>query len=766
MKNIFILSGVALGILVGCSETDSVPPAPDSKTTDATPKPPENITIALDESASPSETWAAQDLADHLQQIGGKAVPVIKAASLPDGSVIVVGGGAMATKLGIGVDDLGEEGYRIKTVGDDLVIAGGRQRGTMYGVYAFLEQLGCRWWYPGESTVPKMSPLQIPGLNLTGAPALEYRDFLYGEMNDDSEAQLWRARNRVNGGFYKRMDKKFGGAVTFDTLVHSYNRLAPPWTYFKEHPEYYALRNGKRNQAQPCFSSEPMVRLMADAMKAEAAAHPEWIHFTVGQNDNANYCQCEGCKALIEEFGPQGMQMHFAQRIAEIVRETYPDIRINVPAYEWSRAVPKGEMVPFENMSTTLCSIECDFGQPLAAGNSEINAEFRKDIEEWSAISKRLLIWDYTANFKHFLLPYPNYYVLTPNTKFFADHKASGIMFQGANTTRNSEFSGLYMWVLAKSMWNPEADGVALVEEFMNGYYGSAGAHLLAFANEIHASMLETQSPLFCRWVKATYPNAAYLTPGIIEQAERHFLAAEESVQGDEELSRRVRYAYLQVQYVVLRRPRQLWDRVLAARPGANWKEYADRFVETAREAGCNDLGENLPAKNFLAWAEEYGARRSADMDSDLPPSLKGKDLGRIRLIQSASFDTSTKSMKHSATATDGWVQYVTTPGWAIQHRMAPPFDFTPGKQYKLFIRARATFPEGTTGTILHAGFHPRPRGQIKASQLSSDFRDIEVASFTAGAEHLNFYTCLDKQTAKEVSDVEVDCIWLQCLSD
>jgi len=758
MKNIFILGGVAVGILVGCSETDSVQPGPESHTP---PQATGRITIALSESASPSETWAAEDLADHLQQISGAEVPIITGSSLPEGSVIVVGGGAIATQLGIGVDDLGEEGYRIKTVGDDLVIAGGRQRGTMYGVYAFLEQLGCRWWYPGESTIPKMSPLQIPELDLTGTPALEYRDFLYGEMNDSDEAQLWRARNRVNGGFYKKMDEKLGSAVTFDTLVHSYNRLAPPWTYFKEHPEYYALRNGKRVQSQPCFSSTPMVELMAEAMKKEIAEHPEWIHFTVGQNDNDNYCQCEGCTALIDQFGPQGMQMHFAQRIATIVRETYPDIRFNVPAYEWSRAVPKGRMVPFENMSTTLCSIECNFGQPLAEGTSEINAEFRKDIEEWSAISERLLIWDYTTNFKHYLLPYPNYYVLTPNVKFFADHKAVGIMHQGANSTRNSQFSGLYLWVLAKSLWNPDSDGIALIEEFMNGYYGPAGKPLLAFMNEVHASMLETQSPLFCRWVKATYPNAAYLTPQIIENAERHFLAAEQSVQGDEELSRRVRYAYMQVQYVVLRRPRELWANVLAVRPDADWKSYASGFADTAREAVCNDLGENLPAKNFLEWADEYGARRSAKPNSDLPPSLQGADLSKIRLIQAASFDTSTTSMKASATATDGWVQQVTTSGWSIQHRMAPPFDFTPGKQYKLFVRARATFPEATPGTLLHAGFHPRPRGKIDASQLTSEFQDIEVATFIAGAEPMSFYTCLDKQTSEVVSDVEVDCIWL-----
>ena len=33
----------------------------------------------------------------------------------------------------------GDEGFTYRSVGDDLWIYGGKQRGTMYGVYSFLE---------------------------------------------------------------------------------------------------------------------------------------------------------------------------------------------------------------------------------------------------------------------------------------------------------------------------------------------------------------------------------------------------------------------------------------------------------------------------------------------------------------------------------------------------------------------------------------------------------------------------------------------------
>ena len=57
---------------------------------------------------------------------------------------------------------LGDEGFTIQTSGPHLVIAGGRLRGTMYGVYAFLEEvLGCRWYAPGASFIPKKPTIKI-----------------------------------------------------------------------------------------------------------------------------------------------------------------------------------------------------------------------------------------------------------------------------------------------------------------------------------------------------------------------------------------------------------------------------------------------------------------------------------------------------------------------------------------------------------------------------------------------------------------------------
>lgn len=77
-------------------------------------------------------------------------------------------------------------------------------------------------------------------------------------------------------------------------------------------------------------------------------------------------------------------------------------------------------------MSITLCSIECNFGQPLAEGYPEEDAAFKADLEGWSKLVSRLDVWDYTTDFTHYVPPYPNYCALAPNVRFYASHKVRG----------------------------------------------------------------------------------------------------------------------------------------------------------------------------------------------------------------------------------------------------------------------------------------------------------------------------------------------------
>ena len=116
------------------------------------------------------------------------------------------------------------------------------------------------WWNPFEETVPRHANLKIGSLRLQGHPALDYRDIymLYGR--DDGR---FAARNRLNRDGDAQISGKYGGCSDYGPPyhVHTFNLYFPPAEYFKPHPEWYSLIEGRRvgDGAQLCLT-QPELR--------------------------------------------------------------------------------------------------------------------------------------------------------------------------------------------------------------------------------------------------------------------------------------------------------------------------------------------------------------------------------------------------------------------------------------------------------------------------------------------------------------------------
>ncbi len=93
----------------------------------------------------------------------------------------------------------------------------------------------------------------------------------------------------------------------------------------------------------------------------------------------------------------------------------------------------------------------------------------------WSRLTHRLYVWDYTTNFAHYLLPFPNFAVLDDNVRKLAAHGVAGVCEQGNYSPGGSgELAELRSWVPAQLLLNPRLDGDALIGEFLDGVYGAA----------------------------------------------------------------------------------------------------------------------------------------------------------------------------------------------------------------------------------------------------------------------------------------------------
>jgi len=148
---------------------------------------------------SAAERFAVQELQGFIAQMSGAQLPVCEPGQTPPGGEpevwIVVGRStAEARHPDLRLGELGNEGFVIQTAGKDLVIAGSETRGTLYGVYTFLESLGCRWWSDDAGTIPALRTIRVPATNRREVPKLVYRQVLYQEQWG---ANLWGVRNKI-----------------------------------------------------------------------------------------------------------------------------------------------------------------------------------------------------------------------------------------------------------------------------------------------------------------------------------------------------------------------------------------------------------------------------------------------------------------------------------------------------------------------------------------------------------------------------------------
>jgi hypothetical protein len=117
-----------------------------------------NWKIVASAHAIPSEAYAAEELQTFFKQATGMRLPITTDPG--DAACIYVGPSrAMAASaLGFDTSAFGPEELRVVVGERAIAVAGGRPRGTLYGVYTFVEDcLGVRFLTPDTTHVPRLA---------------------------------------------------------------------------------------------------------------------------------------------------------------------------------------------------------------------------------------------------------------------------------------------------------------------------------------------------------------------------------------------------------------------------------------------------------------------------------------------------------------------------------------------------------------------------------------------------------------------------------
>ena len=231
--------------------------------------------IVIGKDASPIERYAARELQTWIREVSGAELPV----GTESGS---------GKRLVLSCEDpeSRDDAFVYSSDGDDIRFQGKGPRGTLYAVYAFLEnELGCRWYSSKVSVAPRKDRWRFGKLYCQEAPGIRIRDNCVLDVRTNP---VFSARMRNN---FVRVPSPDGdgtipGSAEGYWGVHALGTHVNVDKYFASHPEYFCLRDGKRygGYGQPCLSNPDVLRITIESVRRIMREQPDYLIYSVEQN--------------------------------------------------------------------------------------------------------------------------------------------------------------------------------------------------------------------------------------------------------------------------------------------------------------------------------------------------------------------------------------------------------------------------------------------------------------------------------------------------
>ncbi|MBQ9500716.1 MAG: DUF4838 domain-containing protein [Lentisphaeria bacterium] len=463
--------------------------------------------IVLPRDANIQEKKAADELALNLKAAAGKAAKIVSEEAAPaQGKRIYVGRTAFAKKNGADFSALGEEEHFVKAVSsDELIIGGGFPRGTLYGVYEFLENTLNAMWLDEENIfIEKVDDVTWKkDLLLRGRPALPYRS-IYSHFGKGSE--LYKIRNRQNW-FHTDLPGEFDG-FGIPTLFGRPRFNHSFYDYTKDVPDgdtdILSLTAGKRVRStsslgpgQICYSNPKTVEWFWKKFESYVAAdrkgRRKWQYpriYTLATNDNRNECQCPGCQALVKKYGWSGAKLHFVNQIAERAAKKYPDVVFKTDSYGLHGFLPKNGLKPAKNVwigisyGSTVPGRERDYFRPYSDPVNKLTRDLHR---QWHEVAT-LTVGDYWIDYNRPQYPSAIVRTIAENLKFYKSLGVKSVKpeCQGAHVT---SFWRMRTYIGYRFMADPGRDIDAEIERFCRAYYGKAAPQMLALHRLLEEGM-------------------------------------------------------------------------------------------------------------------------------------------------------------------------------------------------------------------------------------------------------------------------------------
>ena len=553
---------------------------------------------------------AAEEFGVYASKAFGVPVRIVpENKSNPSARAVYLGKTLFAATNGIDFSSFEEEEWLCREMKSSLVIGGGGRRGTLYGVYHYLEdELGVHWFSPTVEVVPDGRALSFAGVDRRGKPAMRYRD-IYFVSGPNATAFL--ARNRMN-----TEASAYGGQMRYSRAgaCHTlYRYLGTPKevrALFDAHPDWFALIDGKRkldrkansaSKSQLCLTNPGLRTFFVQKLRQHIDVDREkaWrdgilppMYYAIDQNDCYDgFCRCDKCANVIEREGSTaGLLLDFTNYLAEELESDAPEATFQMMAY-FSTETPPRFVRPRKNVGIRLCDSRSDLTRPWS-GQPE--RWMLGKLEAWSEICRKISVWDYQITFGSptcVSYPTPNEWTFAHDLRLLALKGGEGVFFEHEEPI-GADMRDLKVWLEMKLLENPNLDAQRLIECFTDGFYGAAGGHIRQARRLLADAAKERNARIL--W----FPSVDaydFIDDGLVGRLTKIFDEAGAAVSGNRELLERVNHARLSLDKLLIvrgdasasERYRATWKCELARRfhgkfPKSGYKKNVDAFLKIA----------------------------------------------------------------------------------------------------------------------------------------------------------------------------------------
>jgi len=553
--------------------------------------------IVLPNESDPVMRYAASELQKYLLLMSDTYLRVQSQKELSSGRRCIVLSSFSKRRGKPGSPD----SFTIATADDRITIVGASPLGTLFGVYAFLERLGCRWIMPGPDgeVVPRHDPLVVPKVNVREAPDFKIRWIGSGD---------WALKNRCN------VNSKVNGVrvgYVWKWSYHSFYGLLPPKTYWDAHPEYYSLIGDQRRRPagysgrQICTENREARILVAANIIKLFREDPRVDIVALCPNDGGGFCTCPRCRALDRPnpdfWGRYSDRLApFNNEVCRVVGRACPDKLVKTGAYAMYMRYPVlPGYVPEPNMAVQACHTYSCNNHPIDSDCKRNRLYFREPLEKWARHAKHVWIYEYYIKGAWAGLLYTQTHVMRRDIPYYRRIGAEGFYTQWSAGSFHTV--GLNYYVAARLLWDTHADVDAIIRDYCTAFYGEAGDAMFAFYKALERAFIESGDCISPFGYKRVWIAAQQVfTPGALAELEHHLRNAEKLARSDVVKRRieplRVTFEYTKRAVNYLRAVAKCFDGIESPQsPG---------FAEA--EARARELGERLSA-DIVRYLKAHG---------------------------------------------------------------------------------------------------------------------------------------------------------------